>query len=335
MKAGPSIAVVGAGAFGTALAVVIARKAKGEVLLLGRDEALIEQMRSQRQNPRYLPGIDLPDTILPSTDTAAIAAASTVLLAVPSQAQRETARQLSPMLAGDASVVICAKGFEKTTGERLSDVLKGELGASRTCAVLSGPGFAGEIAAGLPTAMTLAAESLGDAERLTGVLSSETFRLYASDDLVGVQVGGALKNVLAIACGIVEGARLGESARAALIARGLAELTRFAISEGAQAHTLAGLSGLGDLVLTATSRQSRNLRFGIALGEGRRASELLGPTAALAEGAYTAAAAARIAAERGIAMPVTDAVSSIIGGQTTVADALKSLMERPLTTEGH
>ncbi len=175
----------------------------------------------------------------------------------------------------------------------------------------------------------------GVAERLAAELSSETFRLYASNDMTGVQIGGALKNVLAIACGIVEGARLGESARAALIARGLAELTRFAVSEGAQPATLSGLSGLGDLVLTATSRQSRNLRFGIALGEGRRPDDLLGPNAMLAEGAYTAAAAAQLARARGIAMPITDAVSQIIEGRLTVAAALKALMERPLTTEGH
>lgn len=335
MRAAPSIAVVGAGAFGTALAIVIARKSAGPVVLLGRDDTLIGELRAQHRNTRYLPAIDLPPNVAPTTDPRDIAAAGTVLFAVPSQAQRETARLLAPILKKDASIVICAKGFEQASGDRLSDVLAGELGPEHTYAVLSGPGFAGEIAAGLPTAMTLASARLASAEHLAAALSSKTFRLYASSDMIGVQIGGALKNVLAIACGIVEGARLGESARAALIARGLAELTRFATGEGAQPHTLAGLSGLGDLVLTATSRQSRNLRFGIALGEGRKARDLLGPNAMLAEGAYTATAAARLAAERRIAMPITEAVSRIIDGRLTVAAALKSLMERPLTTEGH
>lgn len=329
------IAVVGAGAFGTALAVVIARKKSGAVTLIGRDPDQIGVMRQERENRRYLPGIRLPEAVEPTCDTQALAGAKIVLFAVPSQAQREVARRLEPAIAADASVVICAKGFEKATGLMLSDVLGEELGPGRALAVLSGPGFAAEIASGLPTAMTLAARSSRVAEELAAALSSATFRLYASEDMIGVQIGGALKNVLAIACGIVEGARLGESARAALIARGLAELTRFAVSEGASASTLSGLSGLGDLVLTATSRQSRNLRFGIALGEGRQPADLLGPKAALAEGAHTAAAAARLARERGISMPITDAVSQIIDGRLTVAKALKALMERPLTTEGH
>jgi glycerol-3-phosphate dehydrogenase (NAD(P)+) len=182
--------------------------------------------------------------------------------------------------------------------------------------------------------MTLAAGKLAEAERLAALLSGATFRLYASDDVIGVEIGGALKNVLAIASGIVEGARLGQSARAALIARGLAELTRFAVAAGAKPVTLAGLSGLGDLVLTATSRQSRNFRYGVALGEGVSAAGFTGTNGILAEGAYTAAVAARLARQRGIAMPVTDAVSQIIDGRLTVADALKALMERPLKTEG-
>ena len=329
------IAVVGAGAFGTALAVVIGRMPGTKVTLLGRDPEQIRDLVTRGENRRYLPGVRLPGSVEPTADPQAVSGAGIVLLSVPSQAQRETARRLHPLIAADASVIVCAKGFEKATGLMLTEVLGEELGPGRVPAVLSGPGFAAEIAAGLPTAMTLAARPPGLAEALAASLSSKTFRLYASDDTTGVQIGGALKNVLAIACGIVEGARLGESARAALIARGLAELTRFAVSQGAAAATLSGLSGLGDLVLTATSRQSRNLRFGIALGEGRRPDDLLGPTAMLAEGAHTAAAAAKLAGERGIAMPITDAVSQIVEGRLTVASALKALMERPLTTEGH
>lgn len=328
-----SVGVVGAGAFGTALALVAA--GSSPVRLYGRNEAAMRAIAERRENVTYLPGAPLPEAILPTNDLDDLAASDIVLLAVPSQEQRAAARRLAGMLRPDAIVVICAKGFEKDTGRLLFDVVGEERAARHAVAVLSGPGFAADIARGLPTAMTVAASDLAQAEAIAAALSGSNFRLYASDDVVGVQIGGALKNVLAIACGIVEGARLGESARAALIARGLAELTRYAVAEGARPATLAGLSGLGDLVLTATSRQSRNLRFGIALGEGKRPEALLSPGAELAEGAYTAGVAARLARTRGIAMPLTDAVSQIIDGSLTVPAALKALMERPLTTEGH
>jgi glycerol-3-phosphate dehydrogenase (NAD(P)+) len=334
MRAGGPIAVVGAGAFGTALSVVLARNGS-PVRLYGRDKRQIEEIRERRQNPRYLPDVDIPGTVDAVSDPATLTDAPTVLLAVPSQAQREAARALAASLAAAAAIVICAKGFEKTSGKRLSEVIAEELPGPRTVAVLSGPGFAADIAGGLPTAMTLAASELVQAERLVALLSGSTFRLYASADMTGVEIGGALKNVLAIASGIVEGAKLGESARAALIARGLAELSRFAVTAGAEPLTLAGLSGLGDLVLTATSHQSRNFRFGVALGEGKSAADLAGENAMLAEGAHTAAVAAALARQHGIAMPITDAVSEIIGGRLSVAEALKALMERPLKTEGH
>ncbi|WP_407946705.1 NAD(P)H-dependent glycerol-3-phosphate dehydrogenase [Pararhizobium mangrovi] len=327
-----TIAVVGAGAFGTALATVVARHGR-QVLLVARDGERAAAMERERENAGYLPGVALPQTLRPTADPATIETADAVLLAVPSQAQRATARTLAGHLKAQAPLVVCAKGFEKETGRLLTGVVAEEA-PDHPVAVLSGPGFAADIAAGLPTAMTLAAGTLAEAEALSAALSGHHFRLYAGADPIGVQVGGALKNVLAIACGIVEGARLGESARAALIARGLAEITRLAVTDGARAETLAGLSGLGDLVLTATSRQSRNLRFGIALGQGAAPADLTGPGAALAEGAFTAAAAARLARERGIAMPITDAVSAIIAGRLTVAEALEALMQRPLTNEG-
>lgn len=334
MSGGGTIAVVGAGAFGTALAAVVVRSTDHTVPLLARDTASAEAIARTRRNERYLPGIDLPEAVEATTDARVLLEAPIVLFAMPSQAQRAAARALAGFLRPDATIVICAKGLEKTTGRLLSDVVFEELAGARRVAILSGPGFAVDIASGLPTAMTLAAGTLPEAETLAAALSGATFRLYASDDLTGVQIGGALKNVLAIGSGIVEGAGLGESARAALIARGVAELTRFAVAHGARPETMAGLAGLGDLVLTATSRQSRNLRFGIALGRGEKATDLLGPNASLAEGAYTADVAAAIARERGIPMPITDAVSDIIDGRMTVADALKALMERPLTTEG-
>lgn len=334
MSGSERVAIVGAGAFGTALAAVVARSTGARVALLARDAAIAAEIGSLRQNRRYLPGIALPGDVVPTGDPAVLHDADVILLAVPSQAQRAAVRTLAAHLEPGSAVVICAKGLEQATGKRLSEAVIEELPAGTVTAVLSGPGFAADIASGLPTAMTLAAPEMGDAERLAAILSGATFRLYASDDVTGVEIGGALKNVLAIACGIVEGAGLGESARAALIARGLAELTRFAVAHGAHPETMAGLSGLGDLVLTATSRQSRNLRFGIALGRGESATALLGPATALTEGAYTAAVAAGRARALGIAMPITDAVSAIIDGRLTVGDALTALMTRPLTKEG-
>ncbi|NNH29318.1 NAD(P)-dependent glycerol-3-phosphate dehydrogenase, partial [Rhizobium sp. SEMIA 4085] len=234
-----------------------------------------------------------------------------------------------PYLAKDAIVVTCAKGIERATGNLLTDMLERELPQHRV-AVLSGPGFASDIAKGLPTAMVIAASDVAVAERLAQAISGRTFRLYPSSDRIGVQLGGALKNVLAIACGIVEGCGIGDSARAALIARGLAEMSRLVVAKGGQADTVRGLSGLGDLVLTATSHQSRNLRFGIALGRGEKADPLRGE---LVEGAFAAAVASRLAEELGIAMPITDAVSAIIEGKLSITEAIEQLMTRPITTE--
>jgi glycerol-3-phosphate dehydrogenase (NAD(P)+) len=271
----------------------------------------------------------LPETLEFSAEADAISDASIVLFAMPSQAQADAARQYGPYLAEDAVVVTCAKGIERATGNLLTDMLEREL-PDHQIAVLSGPGFAMDIARGLPTAMAIASADMETAERLAQAISGRTFRLYASSDRVGVQLGGALKNVLAIACGIVEGAGIGDSARAALIARGLAEMSRFVVAKGGQADTVRGLSGLGDLVLTATSHQSRNLRFGIALGRGEKADPSHGQ---LVEGALAASVAARLAAELGVSMPITDAVSAIIDGKLDIADAIEQLMTRPITTE--
>jgi glycerol-3-phosphate dehydrogenase (NAD(P)+) len=323
------IAVIGAGAFGTALAAVIALTGRSAVTLVGRDPALMADLAAERLHDAALPGIALPEALEFSADADAIRDASIVLFAMPSQAQADAARQYGPYLAKDAVVVTCAKGIERATGALLTDMLERELPAHRV-AVLSGPGFAAEIAKGLPTAMAIAAADMDVAERLAQAISGRTFRLYASDDRTGVQLGGALKNVLAIACGIVEGRGIGDSARAALIARGLAEMSRLVAAKGGQAGTVRGLSGLGDLVLTATSHQSRNLRFGIALGRGEQADPAHGQ---LVEGAFAAAVAARLAGELGVDMPITDAVSAIIEGKLGIAEAIEQLMTRPITTE--
>jgi glycerol-3-phosphate dehydrogenase (NAD(P)+) len=324
-----TIAVIGAGAFGTALATVIALEDKADVTLIGRDASLMADLRSDRVHDAALPGVSLPDALAFSAEPDALADADIVLFAMPSQAHADAARHYGPYLAADAIIVSCAKGIEQASGRLLSEVLEQEL-PHHAVAILSGPGFAADIARGLPTAMAVAAADQAVAERLAHAVSSRSFRLYASTDRIGVQLGGALKNVLAIACGIVEGAGLGDSARAALIARGLAEMSRLVAAMGGQADTVRGLSGLGDLVLTGTSHQSRNLRFGIGLGQGHPAQMSGGP---LVEGAYTATIAADLAARHHVELPVTDAVAAIIEGRLDVAAAMQQLMTRPITTE--
>jgi glycerol-3-phosphate dehydrogenase (NAD(P)+) len=321
--------VIGAGAFGTALACVVAQGGHERVTLLGRDRALMADLAALRRHEIALPGIDLPDELGFSADPSILADADTVLFVMPSQAQADAAEAYGPHLKSSAVIVTCAKGIDRQTTGLLSHVLEKRLPA-HPVAVLSGPGFAADIARGLPTAMAIAAPDLVLAENLARVISSRTFRLYASSDPVGVQLGGALKNVLAIACGMVEGAGLGDSARAALISRGLAEMSRLAAALGGEADTVRGLSGLGDLVLTATSHQSRNLRFGIALGRGE---ELSAASGKLVEGAFAASVASRLAEGLGIDMPITNAVAAIIDGQLDIPTALDQLMSRPITTE--
>ncbi|HEY0122748.1 MAG TPA: NAD(P)H-dependent glycerol-3-phosphate dehydrogenase [Rhizobium sp.] len=323
------IAVIGAGAFGTALAAVIALTGKSQVTLVGRKAALMANLNTDRMNDAALPGIELPDSLLFSAEPDSISDAGIVLFAMPSQAQADAARHYGPHLAADAVVVTCAKGIDKVSGDLLTDMLEREL-PHHAIAVLSGPGFAADIARGLPTAMAIAAADMAVAERLAQAISGPTFRLYASSDRIGVQLGGALKNVLAIACGIVEGRGIGDSARAALISRGLAEMSRFVFAKGGKAETVRGLSGLGDLVLTATSHQSRNLRFGIALGQGETVDPAHGE---LVEGAYAASIAAKLARGLGVDMPITEAVSAIIDGKLDISTAIEQLMTRPITTE--
>ncbi|HEV7306233.1 NAD(P)H-dependent glycerol-3-phosphate dehydrogenase [Ensifer sp.] len=328
-KIGPKIVVVGAGAFGTALAAVAASADGSDVTLLARRAEIADACRTTGRNEDALPGIDLPPALKHTSELSELADADVVLFVMPSQAHRAAARQYGPAINPAATIVTCAKGMEQATGRLLTDVLAEEL-PGHSIGVLSGPGFAADIAKGLPTAMVVAAHDAQTATMLAEVLSGPTFRLYPSEDRIGVQLGGALKNVLAIACGIVEGAGLGDSARAALISRGLAEMSRFIVAEGGEADTVRGLSGLGDLVLTATSHQSRNLRFGIALGKDGRAGERKGE---LVEGAFAASVAARVAQDLGVEMPITHAVAAIIDGRLDVRTALEQLMTRPITQE--
>jgi glycerol-3-phosphate dehydrogenase (NAD(P)+) len=323
------IVISGSGAFGTALAAVACLSGRSEVILLCRNAEHADRLRSEGRNERNLPGITLPSDLAFSADPHVLEQARTVLLAMPSQAQRQAAQDLRPFLGPAAGIVSCAKGIEKATGRLLSEILEEELPGHRI-SVLSGPGFAADMARGLPTAMVVASPDMAEAERIARTISGRTFRLYPSTDRIGVQLGGALKNVLAIAAGIVEGAGLGESARAALISRGLAEMSRLIIAMGGQQETVAGLSGLGDLVLTATSHQSRNYRFGVEIG---RTGQVKLPEGELVEGAHAAAVAERLAHAHDVTMPVTSAVSAIVGGRLDVPSAMTALMSRPITTE--
>lgn len=325
----PKLVVIGAGAFGTALAAVAALEGKTQVTLLGRDASLMTDLQNEGVHEAALPGVVLPASLSYSHEPDILQDADIVLFAMPSQANADAARGYGPYISASASIVTCAKGIDRTSTRLLTDVLEQAL-PDHDVAVLSGPGFAADIARGLPTAMALAAADIAKAEYLARILSGRTFRLYASADRIGVQLGGALKNVLAIACGIVEGMGLGDSARAALISRGLAEMSRLAAAMGGQADTVRGLSGLGDLVLTATSHQSRNLRFGISLGRGE---PIAYSGAALVEGAFTAAVAARLAERFSVRMPITDAVAAIIEGRLEIPAAIEQLMTRPITTE--
>ena len=329
MTAREKVVVIGAGAFGTAIAVMVALENRHDVTLLGRDPALMGDLQADGVHDAALPGIALPDSLHYSAEPDVLRDAGIILFAMPSQAQADAARNYGPYLAKDAVVVTCAKGIDRSSGHLLTDVLEQEL-PHHPVGVLSGPGFAADIAKGLPTAMAVAAADTAIAEQLAQTISGRTFRLYASTDRIGVQLGGALKNVLAIAAGIVEGAGLGDSARAALISRGLAEMSRLVVAMGGKADTVSGLSGLGDLVLTATSHQSRNLRFGILLGQGGDPASF---HSGLVEGAYAASVASRLADGLGIEMPITDAVAAIIDGRLDIKTAIQQLMTRPITTE--
>jgi glycerol-3-phosphate dehydrogenase (NAD(P)+) len=331
MKPIHRIGVVGAGAFGTALAVV-ACSAGREATLWARDRAQIAAMRSARENVKHLPGIALPAAIAPTADLADIRRCEAVLLAVPAQSLRAAAGALAASLRPGIPVVSCSKGIERQSGKLPAEILA-ECLPGAAVAALSGPGFADEIARGLPTAVTVASADIALAETLCLALSSETFRPYASDDLVGVEIAGATKNVLAIACGIAVGRGLGESARAALISRGLAEMTRLGVALGGRRETFGGLAGLGDLVLTATSARSRNMSFGLALGQGRSVAELTGPDAPLAEGVHTARIAADLAIRHRVEAPIITAVAAILDGTAEVDASMRALLARPLKRE--
>jgi glycerol-3-phosphate dehydrogenase (NAD(P)+) len=325
------IAIVGAGAWGTALANALARAGR-DVTLVARDQENAAAIAATRASPR-LPGSRIESRVLIAAARAELLSShDAILLAVPSQQLRAVARSLAPALAPNMPLIACAKGIERGTHKFMTEVIAACAPAARA-AILSGPSFAEEVASGLPAAVTLAAGDESLAAALARALGSATFRPYHSTDVRGVEIGGAAKNVLAIAAGIVTGRGLGASAAAALTTRGFAELFRFGRALGARPETLTGLSGLGDLILTCSSAQSRNFSLGIALGKGQAPAQA-GAAAGLAEGAFTAVALVEMANQAGIEMPIATAVAAILDGSLTVDEAIENLLTRPFRSEG-
>ena len=322
------LGVIGGGAWGTALAQVAAYGER-ETLLWALEDDVVGAVNRIHENPVYLRGLKLSPAIRATGNFSELAACDAWLVVTPAQHLRAV---LSRAPCPDMPLVLCSKGIEEASGALLHQVAK-EVCPTSPIAVLSGPSFAHEVAAGLPTAVTLAAEDADLAERLRARLAQPAFRIYLSDDVAGAEVGGAVKNVLAIACGVVEGKGLGQNARSALIARGFAEMTRFGLACGARRETLAGLSGLGDLVLTCSSTSSRNFSLGKGLGEGRSAAELMADRRTVAEGAFTAPVLARLAQEKGIDMPIVAAVDGLLSGKCSVDEVLEQLLARPPRSE--
>ncbi|KXF79323.1 glycerol-3-phosphate dehydrogenase [Paramesorhizobium deserti] len=321
------VAVLGGGAWGTALATVAARGGH-HVALYARDAESVNDINLNKRNERYLPDISLADGIQASTNPADVLKdAAIVLAAFPAQAMRDALGGIASHVPPSASIVLCAKGIERSTGRLISEVVAEAL-PGHAVSALSGPSFATDVARGLPTAVTIASTELETADRLALLLSGPAFRCYSTDDLVGVEIGGALKNVLALAAGAATGRGLGASALAALVTRGFAELRRIAQALGARPETVMGLSGLGDLMLTCSSPQSRNYSYGMALGAGKPLEGL-----PLAEGVATAPIAAEICAKRGIDAPIIMAVTALLARHLTIDEAVTALLNRPLKTE--
>lgn len=325
------IGIIGAGAWGTALAVT-ARRAGRDVVLWAHEPDVAGAINAMRQNTAYLPGVHLDCCIRATTDMADAVDADAVLLVTPAQHLRATARAAAPFWRPGVPAVICAKGIEQGSDCMMTEVVEAELPAAPQ-AVLSGPTFAAEVARGLPTAITLACADSDLGTALVAALGTQTFRPYLADDLVGAEIGGAVKNVLAIACGIVEGRGYGDNARAALITRGLAEMSRLALAKGGRAETLMGLSGMGDLILTASSTQSRNYSLGFMLGEGRKLADILAERRAVTEGVWSAGAVVDMARRLDIEMPISAAVDAVLNQGRPLDEAIAELLSRPFRAE--
>ncbi|MES1199860.1 MAG: NAD(P)H-dependent glycerol-3-phosphate dehydrogenase [Pseudomonadota bacterium] len=326
------VAVLGAGAWGSALAQVAAAAGR-QVRIWAFELEVVESINSRHENPIFLPGVTLNGAISATGDLSEAAAADLILAAPPAQHMRGVLRRLAPALKPGAPIVLCAKGVEQGSLALMTDVLAAEIPKAAP-AVLSGPGFAKDVSRGLPTATTIASPDEALAKRIVAAIGLPTFRPYITDDLVGTEIGGAVKNVLAIACGMAEGRKLGDGARAAIITRGFAELTRLGLAMGARLETLSGLCGLGDLVLTCASLTSRNTSLGAALGEGRALADVLGERRSVAEGAASAPAVVALAAKYKVEMPICAAVDAILAGRLSVDEGIAALLSRPFRAEG-
>jgi glycerol-3-phosphate dehydrogenase (NAD(P)+) len=333
VSANAAVGVLGAGAFGTALAIALSRRGQA-CWLWSRDAGAAVAMQQARENAPHLRGCRFPASLAVSADLAEVAAGSAdLLIATPSPALRGLCRQLQPLVRNGQGIASAAKGLEPGSGRLAHQVIGEELGGGRAVAALSGPTFARELAAGLPTAVTIASNEPAFAARLAQALHGDGFRAYTSGDLAGVEIGGAAKNVLAIAVGIADGLGFGANTRAALITRGLGEIARLATALGAQPETLMGLSGLGDVVLTCTDDQSRNRRFGIALGQGKTLQQAQASIAGVVEGIKAAPEVVRLAQRLAVRMPLHEMAGAVLAGSVTPKEAMKQLSERPSRAE--
>ena len=322
------IAVVGAGSWGTALATLLARHGHTTVLW-GRDAAVIEAIDQRHENPRYLPGIPLPESLRASTDLAAtVAGADWILVVVPSHAFAETVRALAPLRPAGAGVAWATKGFEPGSGRFLHEVAREVLGPDVPLAVVTGPSFAKEVTLGLPTAITVHGDDDAFSQQVADAMHGPAFRAYTGDDMVGAELGGAMKNVLAVATGVADGMQLGLNARAGLITRGLNEMLRLAAAIGGKPETLMGLAGLGDLVLTSTGDLSRNRRLGLALGRGQSLQDAVKEIGQVVESVQTADEVMRQADRHGIDLPISKAVQSVLHGELSPSEGLQQLLAR-------
>lgn len=326
-----NIAVIGGGAWGTALAHVLSLNGLN-VKIWAHEPDTVAEINEHRTNSVFLPGISLAQDLKATDNFADLSASDLCLLVPPAQHLGRIATELKPHVSNEAPWVICSKGIEQASGKLLGEVL-GQVIPGATIAALSGPSFASDVARGLPAALTVACTNETIGEEIARSLGSRTMRLYWTNDVVGVQLGGAIKNVLAIAAGIVEGRQLGASAHAALVTRGFAEMHRFASAFDARPETMAGLASLGDLLLTCGSPQSRNMSLGRALGQGQTLTDILGKRQAVTEGVYTAAAMVQVADKKGIDVPIARAVHAIVEGRIAVDEAIQDLMTRPMRPE--
>lgn len=323
--------VIGAGAWGTALAQSAAA-AGLKVTLQAREQEVVDSIRERGINEAFLPGVELDDSITVTPDLADLAGCDIILAVPPAQHMRATLSAFAPHAREGLPIVLCSKGIERGSLKLMAEVLKETIPHAIT-AVLSGPSFAGEVARGLPSAVTLACADIDMAEKLAGALSGPVFRPYYAEDIIGAETGGALKNVLAIACGIVEGREMGRSAHAAVITRGFAEIVRVTEALGGKAETVTGLCGLGDLVLTCSSPQSRNMSLGLALGQGQTVEQALAGKRSVAEGYESAPAVRELSRKLGVETPIIEAVAAVLAGETTVDSAIEYLLSRPIKPE--